>query len=234
MATRSFISVRVGDPHPGEEHLVELGLAGDLPQRPDLHPGGGHVAQEVGDALVLGQVRVGAGDEDRPAGVVGAGRPHLLAVHDPVVAVPDRPGAQPRQVGARAGFGEQLAPDLLAGPQRPQEALLLLLGAVAQDGRGGHAEADADAPRVVVGRAGGGQFGVHDALQRAGRAEAAEALGKVHPGQARVEAGPQEVQGFRRGGIVGAEERAHPRAQVLVGRGAGRHGTRSPSARTAV
>ena len=83
MLTRSLISValatfqpsptcaepvRVGDPHVGQEHLVELGLAGDLAQRPDLDARGVHVDDEVGQARVLGHVGVGAGDQQGPAG----------------------------------------------------------------------------------------------------------------------------------------------------------------------
>src|SRR5690606_2313016 len=46
-------AVGVGYADVGEEDLVELGLAGDLAQRPHLDAGVGHVADEVGDAPVL-------------------------------------------------------------------------------------------------------------------------------------------------------------------------------------
>src|SRR3546814_8363052 len=46
-----------------------------------------HVDHEVGDALVLGHVGCGAGDEDPPAGELRTGGPHLLAVDDPLVPV---------------------------------------------------------------------------------------------------------------------------------------------------
>ena len=45
--------VGVRDPGVGDEHLVELGVAGDLPQRPDLDAGLLHVEREVGQPLVL-------------------------------------------------------------------------------------------------------------------------------------------------------------------------------------
>src|SRR5215207_5534202 len=77
----------VRDPHVGEEDLVELRLAGDLPQRPYVDAGDGHVAQEVGEAAVLGHVGVGAGDQDPEPGVVSARGPHLLAVDHPVLTV---------------------------------------------------------------------------------------------------------------------------------------------------
>ena len=49
---------------------------------------------EVGDALVLGHVGVGAGQQQAEGGLVGHARPHLLAVHDPLVAVADGGGGQ--------------------------------------------------------------------------------------------------------------------------------------------
>ncbi len=43
--------------------------------------------------------------------------------------------ARPATSEPGAGLAEQLAPDLLAGEQRAQVALLLLVGAVGDDGR---------------------------------------------------------------------------------------------------
>jgi hypothetical protein len=54
--------VGVGNAGVGEVHLVELGLAGQLPQRPRLDAGAVHVDDEVREALVLGHVGVGAGE----------------------------------------------------------------------------------------------------------------------------------------------------------------------------
>src|SRR6185437_12343782 len=84
--------------------------------------------------------------------VLGARRPHLLAVQHPRVPVPDRRGLQAGHVGAGAWLGEQLAPDLIAAQHRRQVALLLFLAAALQDRRAGHAQADdecADGQRVV-------------------------------------------------------------------------------------
>ena len=47
-----------------------------------------------------------------------------------------------RQVRPRRGLGEELAPDLVAVQHRPEVALLLLLGAVGDDRRAEHADAD--------------------------------------------------------------------------------------------
>ncbi len=79
--------VRVGDPGLLDEELVELRLAGDLAQRADLDGVLLHVHQEVGEALVLGGLAVGARDEHAPLGVLGAAGPDLLAGDDPFVAL---------------------------------------------------------------------------------------------------------------------------------------------------
>ena len=90
-------------------------------------PGQVHRADEVRDALVLRRVGVGAGDEDAEPGEVGERRPDLLAVDDVLVAVAHGPRAEVGQVAARAGLAEQLAPELLAGEQREEVAVLLRL-----------------------------------------------------------------------------------------------------------
>ena len=132
----------VGDPDVGEVHLVELGLAGDLVQRPHLDARRVHVDHEVGHALVLRRIGVGAGDQHPPSGEVRQGGPHLLTVDDPLVAVEHGPGRQPGDVGARTRLGEELAPDLLAREERAEVALLLGLAAVRDDGGRTHAVAD--------------------------------------------------------------------------------------------
>src|SRR3546814_13958167 len=90
------------------------------------------VDDEVRQPGVLGDGRIGPGDQDAVAGDVRTGGPHLLAVHHPFVAVMFGSGLDAREVRARAGFGEQLAPDL-AGDDPGQEAELLLRGAVGDD-----------------------------------------------------------------------------------------------------
>ena len=61
---------------------LNSGLAGDLAQRADLHAVLLHVHDEVGEALVLGRVRVGARDEHAPLGLVRERGPDLLAGDD--------------------------------------------------------------------------------------------------------------------------------------------------------
>ena len=70
------------------------GAAGHLAQRPDLDAGRVHVDDEAGEALVLGQVGVGAADDLADVAVLRARGPHLLAVDDPLVAVALGPGLQ--------------------------------------------------------------------------------------------------------------------------------------------
>ena len=104
---------RVGDPHVGEEHLVERRAAAHLRDRADLDARQVHRDDERRQALVLGDVGVGAGDQLAPLGELGARAPHLLAVDDPLVAVADGPAGEAGEVGAGAGLGEQLAAQLL-------------------------------------------------------------------------------------------------------------------------
>jgi hypothetical protein len=57
--------------HVVEEDLVELGVSGDLLERLHRHAGRVHVEQEVGDALVLRRIGIGAGQQHHPVGHVG-------------------------------------------------------------------------------------------------------------------------------------------------------------------
>ena len=90
-------------------------------------------------------VLVGADQQEDPVGVHRQRGPDLLAVDDVVVAVQHRLGPQRGEVGAGVGLGIALAPDMLAGQDLRQEALLLRLGAVLDQQRAEHDDA------VVVG-----------------------------------------------------------------------------------
>ena len=118
----------------------------------------------------LRHIRVGAGEEQSPVAVMRARRPHLLAVDDPLVAVAHRSSAQTGEVGAGAGLGEQLAPDLVAVQHRRQEPLLLLVAPPRDDRRARHPDADREhTDRDVEARL----LLVEDALLPAGPAPAA-------------------------------------------------------------
>src|SRR5438094_8251558 len=134
--------VRRWDAHVVEEPLVEQVGARHLDDRAHLDAGRVHRAHEIRDALVLGHLGVGTGDEDAEPGYVGERRPYLLAVHDVDVAVAHGAGRQVGQVGAGARLAEQLAPHLLAREHRHEVAVLLRLRAGVQEGRPGPADAD--------------------------------------------------------------------------------------------
>ena len=127
-----------------EEHLVERRAAGHLAQRPHLHAGCAHVDDEPGEALVLGQVGVGAADDLADVAVVGARRPHLLAGDDPLVAVALGLGLQAGEVGAGARLAEELAGHEVAAVQRGEVLGLDVVLGVVLDRGGDHAEADAE------------------------------------------------------------------------------------------
>ena len=83
--------VRGGNAHVVEEHLAELaGDPVDHLQRPLLDARLVHGHRERGDALVLGDVRIGAGEEHAPIGDVGVTGPDLVPVDDVLVAVEHR------------------------------------------------------------------------------------------------------------------------------------------------
>ncbi len=164
---------------------------------------------------MLGLVGVGPGDQQCPGGDVSRGRPYFLAVDDPPVTVTDCPRRQIRQVRSGAWLAEQLAPDLLARPQRPQPALLLLVGAIGQDRRGGHAQADAVAFRPVGRRASRRELRVDHRLQRPRQRLPAESGRVMRPGQAGVEPGAKEVHPLRRNRVVRGKEGAGLCAQLV-------------------
>ena len=78
----------------------------------------------------------------RPQSAVCADDVHTFwpSMH-PLVAVAHGARAQRREVGARSGFAEELAPRLVAAEHRLEEALLLLGGAVGHEGGTGHVDA---------------------------------------------------------------------------------------------
>src|SRR5437870_2375598 len=129
--------VRARHAHGVEEDLAELGRAGQLAERADRDARALHVEDEVGEPAVLGRRRIGAREQDRPAGELRVARPHLLAGHDEAVAV--GLGARPQrgQVAPGAGLAEELAPELVGGEDGREEATLLRLAAVRDEGRAG-------------------------------------------------------------------------------------------------
>ena len=81
---------------------------------------------------MLRRVRVGAGDQHAVVRDLRARRPDLLPVDDELVAVALGACLQARQVGARAGLAEQLAPGMIADEDGADEASLQLVAARAR------------------------------------------------------------------------------------------------------
>ena len=167
----------------GHEDLAELRGAGDLLERAHVDAGLAHVHEEARDALVLGHLGVGAGEEEPPVGDGAARRPDLLTVDDEVVARVDGAGLERGEVGAGIGLGIELAPQLLRREDLPEVARLLRVGAVDHDGGPDDAEAEAIGgrgrvhPRHLVG---------HDGLLHRPRAGAPDLLRPAHAQIARL------------------------------------------------
>ena len=181
---------------------------------------------------MLRLVRVGAGDEHPERSDVGERGPHLLPVHNPLVAVANGAGGQPGNVGPGAGLAEELAPDLAVLCHRREVPGLLLLCPPVHDRGAGHPDPDdVERPR----RAEPGELLVDDlclprldagpaVLARPGRrrpsclADAHAELGVVELLSQRAQ--PFVVAGFDRIEPTGGEGRLQPLvdagAQLLV------------------
>src|SRR5690606_36471660 len=133
---------------PGHLHIVEEGLAepriaGDEQDRPGRDARALHVEEEEADPAMLGRGRIGADQAEDPVRLVGIGGPDLLAVDQPVIALVLGPGAQAGEVGAGIGRAIALAPADLAARDRRQVMALLRLGAIFEQGRAEHRDAEA-------------------------------------------------------------------------------------------
>ena len=90
---------------------------------------------EHGDALVLGQIGIGAHGEPDVGGDVGERGPDLLAVDHPLVPHAHRARAQRGEVGARVRLAVADRERVFAAPDARQPAALLLLAAEVLDRR---------------------------------------------------------------------------------------------------
>ena len=112
----------------------------------DLH-------DEHGQAAVLGDVPVGAGQAHGVVGVVRRRAPDLRAVQDEDVAVAVGAGEAAGQVGAAAGLGEELHPQLLALQDRGEVARFCSwvpksTRVAAEDAQRGHVEREGHVVRA--------------------------------------------------------------------------------------
>ena len=223
-----------GDADVSEEDLVESVLASHIDEGAHLDTRCAHRADEVRDARMLRRGRIGARQHDAPFREMGVAGPHLLPVDDVVVAVALGRGAQRRQVGARTGLAEQLAPELLARQQRPQPPFLLFRRPGVEQRRPGPPDADGVDGPAHPGRP---QLVVDDQLgQRIG--VAAEGSGPVRHHVARFS---QQATGRLRVGrqplpyiapagiIISGQAEVHPRKRRLEVAPRGRRGTRHRS-----
>ncbi len=207
-------AVGVGHAHTGQVHLVELGLAGDLTQRPDVDAGRVHVEREVGEPAVLRCFGIGARDEHPAVGPVRERVPHLLPVDDPLVAVADRTCRQAREVGTGAGLAEELAPQLLAGEQRSQEPRLELVVGVGRDRRRGEEDAEPVALERVGAHAGGTDALVDAPLELGRAARARRSPPGTTPRRGRGRTARRGTRSSRRDRARrGAGRRAHRRGR---------------------
>src|SRR5690349_21579482 len=102
------------------------GHAVHLTDRPHLHPRLVQVDDEEAQPLVTRLRWAGTGEQHPAVRLARTGRPDLLALDDPVVAIPTRGRAHRGEVRARVRLGEQLAPRLLPRGEGWQETALLL------------------------------------------------------------------------------------------------------------
>jgi hypothetical protein len=141
------------------------------------NPGVGEFHEKGGELLVAGRVGVGAGHHQGELGNARAAGEPLLTVQDPVVAVADGGGADPGGVGARRAFGHGEADADLAVDQGAQVALLLLVGAVLDEGehRGVLRTHAVERPGAEVGE-GAADLDLHHGVGQMAQAHAAPLL----------------------------------------------------------
>ncbi len=94
-----------------------------------------HIDQQDGNALLPRPVTAGADQQFAPVGPLRMGGPDFTASDNIIIAVPDSPASQRRQVGPGLRLGKALAPDFLPLQDRRQIARLLFLGGIGDQQR---------------------------------------------------------------------------------------------------
>ena len=146
---------------------------------------------------MLGLIGIGPGQDQPIARQVCEGRPDLLTVQDPLVAIAHSPRGQTCDVGASSRLREQLAPDLLTGEEAAQVLRLLLCRAVDRNGRCDHAVAD-DVVRGRHRRTSLEESAGDVAEERGAGVESPTVTVEVDPGQTPIELGAEELDVPRR------------------------------------
>ncbi len=171
----------VSQQHIVEEHLVEVGVAGEIADRSNRHAGKRQVDDELRKPfLPVRRFSGGPNQGDHVLAVMCVGRPDLPAVQAPAFRALGRPRADARQVRAGIGLAHADAEEGLRGADLGQVEAALRLGAELVDQR------PALAIRDPVGgdrRARGQQFLHQDEAREGVQAGASVLLGKrdAHP-----------------------------------------------------
>ena len=168
------------------------------------------------NTFVLGGFRIRTAGQPDVVGVVRAGRPHLLAVHDVLVTLFDGRGPQRRQVRTGLGFGVTDREMDVAGKDAGKELLLLRLGAVDLQRRTDRLQRDQRERHV-------GAVGLVDEDLLLDRTEA-EAAVLLRPAHAELSVGPHPLDhgavglivavGRHRLGFVGRDQSRKVLAQL--------------------
>ena len=142
---------QIGLMHPDivEKHLIDLMVAGQGHDRPHAHPRLFHIDQQEADAA-LGLYRtVGAHQAEHVVGKMRVRGPDLAPVDPIVLAALDRGGSKIRQIRARTGFRESLAPVVLTRENLGQVVCLLRRRSVVAQDRRQQLEAENGQPRGI-------------------------------------------------------------------------------------
>src|SRR5262249_6348865 len=117
------------------EDLGKTGQAVELADRTDGDPRQIQRQQYESQTVMTRRLRIAAKHAEQPVGKHRARRPGLLAIDDVEVTVADGLAADGRHVRSGTRLRPALSPDVFARSHARQETLLLLLGAVLENGR---------------------------------------------------------------------------------------------------
>ena len=224
--------VRLGHEDVVEHHLVEIGVAGEIPDRTHLDARRVHRDEELGQAVaaVVGGGGRSAQKRDHVVRAVRVARPDLAPVDLPPAVYRLRPALRGVEVGARVRLAHADAEVALAGHDARQDRVPHRLAAVAHEHRAALPVRDPVRPHRRARRQ--QLLGDHVALEEAPLAPAV-APGPSHADEPLLAAAPAELRRVavepraetRREGSrvdLAREELAHARPQGLGGLGKGR------------
>src|SRR6516165_11895570 len=166
-----------------EEFLAELNRAVDLANAIDRHSGVAKWHQKHRQPVVFRCVPIGPGQAQTIVGGERPGAPCLGAVDDPASVAAVGAGDDAREVGAPAGFGQQLYEHFIAAQRRRDVSAFLLLAAHVEDRRAANGEGrDVEEQRRLVGKG----LGVERLLVLVAQSESAVLSRKADSGESPV------------------------------------------------